>query len=119
MLALLTKDVNCFVASAAYGSSLEPKLVSFRKFRGNVLLQRDWGRRFVRSYYKYGPFAARYIQDKPVLRAMARAALWPAYGFAELTFKIGFTKALLTAFAGLLLVAGILTLGFRKLAGRE
>lgn len=108
VLGLLTKDLNCFVATAAYGSSMQPELKTLRAFRNNVLLPRQWGRGFVKSYYTYGPYAARYIHDKPVLRAMARAAIWPAVGFSKLTFKIGLVKATAVSIALILLMAAAL-----------
>ena len=118
VLGLLTKDLNCFVASVAYGTPLAPALKSFRKFRGNVLMQKEWGRRFVYAYYKYGPYAARYIQDKPLLKAMVRASLWPAYGFTQLTGKIGFTKALATTFAALAIILCSMIFGYKRLFQR-
>lgn len=93
VLGLLTEDFNCFVASAAYGTSMNDKLDTFREFRFKRLLPHTWGRSFVKWYYHYGPYAARYIHDKPVMRAAARAFLWPAYGFSVMTLKYGWIKA--------------------------
>ena len=94
VLGLLSKDVNCFVATAAYGTSLGPKLDLFRRFRNQVLLRRSWGVNLVKAYYHYGPFAARYIADKPALRAITRLALWPAYAFSYLALRFGLASAL-------------------------
>lgn len=102
VLGLLTEDFNCFIASAAYGTSIEPKLDVFRKFRFKILLQRDWGREFVGKYYQYGPYAARYIHDKPFLRGLARAGLYPLYGFSLLSLNYGLVPA--TAFSLILLI---------------
>lgn len=93
VLGLLSDDFNCFVASAAYGTSLEPKLNVFRAFRNKVLLRTNWGLNFVKSYYKYGPYAARFIHDKPFLRFATRTVLWPAYGFSQLALRFGFWTA--------------------------
>jgi hypothetical protein len=119
VLGLLSEDLNCFVASAAYGTSMQKELGTLRRFRNRVLLAHDWGRTFVTKYYKYGPYAARYIHDKPVLRAVSRAALWPAVGFSKLTFKIGFTNAVLVAFGLLTLIAAlfqVLFIGIKRRA---
>lgn len=88
VLGLLSKDFNCFVATAAYGSSLEPKLNVFRAFRNQLMLTK-WGRPLVWKYYTYGPYAARAIADSPVLRVLTRGMLWPAYGFTWLSIKYG------------------------------
>lgn len=107
VLGLLSKDFNCFVATAAYGSSFEPKLKILRDFRQFILLRHDWGKRFVFSYYQYGPYAARYIADKPVLRAIARGFLWPVFGFSWLALKIGLLNSFLLS---LILMSSVLAL---------
>lgn len=94
VLGMLTEDMNCFVATAAYGSSLEPKLNTFREFRFKRLLPYSWGRKFVKWYYHYGPYLARYIHDKPVMRAGARVLLWPAYGFTRIALSFGIYPAI-------------------------
>lgn len=107
VLGMLTNDMNCFVATAAYGSSLEPKLNTFREFRYKRLLPYSWGRKFVKWYYHYGPYLARYIHDKPVMRAGARVLLWPAYGFTRVALSFGiypaiaFTAALISVLLAL------------------
>ncbi len=103
VLGLLTDDFNCFVATAAYGSFLEPKLKTFRDFKFKILLQNKLGRKFVGAYYKYGPHASRFIYDKPYLRAITRAALWPLYAYSALALKIGFLPATLLSFTLLLM----------------
>ncbi len=118
VLGLLTEDFNCFVATAAYGTSLGPTLDTFREFRFKVLLQRTWGRYFVSKYYKYGPYAARFIHDKPALRAIARAALWPAYGFSLFALRAGFWPALATSLILLSLLLALPIYGMRRLRAR-
>lgn len=115
VVGLLSKDLNCFVATAAYGSSLEPKLEVFRQFRHRFLLPNSWGLGFVKAYYHYGPYAARWIADKPVARAIARGALYPAYGFSFLALEIGFVKALAVSLALLLGLAAAITFAVRKI----
>src|SRR6185437_4893854 len=68
-------DFRCFIATAAYGSPMHPKLKYFRKFRDHVLLTNWLGRRFVHYYYKYSPPAANFIAKHETLRAMTRAVL--------------------------------------------
>ncbi|MBX3020815.1 MAG: hypothetical protein KF799_04000 [Bdellovibrionales bacterium] len=119
VLGLLSKDVNCFVATAAYGSVMEPKLKVFRDFRYKILVQNKWGLEFVKTYYKYGPYAARYIADKPILRSIMRGLLWPFYGFSYMALKIGFASAFAVS---LVLLSSLLALPWysvRRLRARE
>jgi hypothetical protein len=109
VLGLLSEDFNCFIASAAYGTSIEPKLDVFRKFRFKILLQRPWGRKFVEQYYHYGPYAARYIHDKPILRGIARGFLWPLYGFSLMSLSYGLPVAVATS---LILMISLLALAY-------
>lgn len=119
VLGLLSKDFNCFVATAAYGTPLEPKLQTFREFRYKVLLPHKWGLEFVKFYYTYGPYAARYIQDKPALRAVARGLLWPLYGFSYLALKIGFAAAFAVSLVLLSTLIGLPWYGVRRVVRRD
>lgn len=118
VLGLLSEDMNCFIATAAYGSSLEPKLNTFRKFRQLVLLPRPWGRNFVFWYYDAGPRAARWMQDKPEVRATVRTALWPAYGFALLAVRWGLPLAVSIYILLPLGLLSLLVIVFRKRMAR-
>jgi Tol biopolymer transport system component len=72
---------GCFIATAAYGSYLEPEVILLRKFRAEHLLTNDFGRLLVRYYYKWSPPLARVIQEHDSLRAIARIVLTPlVYG---------------------------------------
>jgi hypothetical protein len=115
VLGLLTNDVNCFVATAAYGSSLEPKIDTFREFRFKRLLPYSWGRAFVKWYYHYGPYLARYIHDKPTMRAGARLILWPAYGFTRIALTFGIYPAMAFTLMLLSVLAALPFLRVRKI----
>ncbi len=95
VLGLLTEDMNCFIATAAVGSSLEPRLKLLRLFRNKILLRYRWGVDFVNSYYKYGPLAARYIQEHEWLKPAVRAALWPILALSWLALQIGLMPSIL------------------------
>jgi len=118
VVGLLSKDFNCFIATAAFGTGFNSQLKAFRDFRHTILLTRPWGVWFVKKYYDYGPYAARFIADKPVLRSATRAALWPAYGFSLLSLRYGLGTALATSTLALLLLIFIATWTFQKISRR-
>lgn len=89
----------CFVATAAYGSAMHPRVVELRHFRDQVLMKSSAGRAFVAFYYRHSPPVARYIAERPAARAAARIALWPVVMFAS------------SPGAGSLVLAALLMLG--------
>ena len=68
---------GCFIATAAFGSAMEPHVVTLRKFRDAYLLTNRAGSVFVRFYYRQSPPAAAFIADRAALRAAVRAGLFP------------------------------------------
>ena len=87
---------GCFIATAAYGSYLDPHVMVLRHFRDNVLLQSDLGTAFVRFYYKHSPPIADFIAQHDTLRILMRFTLTPLI-FAV---KYPLITALLFVFAG-------------------
>jgi hypothetical protein len=90
----LSNSDFCFVATAAYGSTMHPYVQRLRQFRDRVLMPTRAGRMFVDFYYRYSPPVADYIAERPTLRALVRAALWPlvmvvAHPFAILGGLLG------------------------------
>ncbi|HUG99650.1 MAG TPA: DUF11 domain-containing protein [Gammaproteobacteria bacterium] len=67
----------CFIATAAWGSTLDPHVRSLRRFRDRFLLTNGPGRSLVALYYRLSPPLADYISTRPVARALTRALLWP------------------------------------------
>ncbi|HBG46065.1 MAG TPA: hypothetical protein DDW94_03655 [Deltaproteobacteria bacterium] len=68
---------GCFIATAAYGSYLEPEVMALRDFRDSVLMQNPLGRSFVKAYYRVSPPVADFIARHETLRAATRIALTP------------------------------------------
>jgi hypothetical protein len=75
---------RCFIATAAYGSTLAPQVQLLREFRDKYLLTNSAGQVFVRVYYAVSPPVAEVIRSSQVLRAILRAALVPVLGWAAL-----------------------------------
>lgn len=95
---------SCFIATAAYGSYLDPHVEILREFRDRYLLTYTAGRAFVSFYYRYSPPIADVIGRHEVLRTATRWALTPVVFVAKYP----------GAFLALLMSAGIAIVG-RKL----
>lgn len=68
---------GCFIATAAWGSPMEPEVRLLRRFRDSVLLESVAGRGFVRMYYKWSSAAAQFIGRSAPLRGAVRFLLVP------------------------------------------
>jgi hypothetical protein len=68
---------GCFIATAAFGSYLDPHVMVLRNFRDNVLLKSELGTEFVKFYYRHSPPIADFIARHPVLKLATRFALTP------------------------------------------
>jgi hypothetical protein len=99
---------DCFIATAAWGSWMDPHVVSLRAFRDDVLMRSPQGRAFVAFYYRHSPPLAAFIGGHDALRAVARAALAPVvFGVEQ---PLG---------AAMLLAGALLGLNLRRRATRN
>jgi len=107
-----SSDSICFIATAAYGSPMEPHVKILRAFRDRILLVNAIGRGFVRLYYKYSPPIANFIANHDSLRTIVRVSLLPVVGVSWIALKMGFVATMALMF---FLVAGLIgIIGFRK-----
>lgn len=91
----LLDDKKCFIATAAFGSPMEPSVQVLREFRDRYLKTNAVGRAFVDWYYEISPPIAKWIAARPEARFVVRAALVPALAFAQLSLSWGLGLALL------------------------
>ena len=87
---------GCFIATAAFGSYVEPHVKLLREFRDQYLLTNSPGRGFVKVYYKYGPFAADYIREHDWLKPIVRVLLIPLVGISYILVKTSLATKILT-----------------------
>jgi hypothetical protein len=86
---------GCFIATAAYGSSLEPHVVILRQFRDRFLLSNTIGKAFVKLYYTYSPPAADFIAKHETLKAMVRWILLPVIWVSQLFIIFGINGSMI------------------------
>lgn len=68
---------GCFVATVFWGDFDAPAVKQLRLFRDKILANSEWGRGFIRWYYREGPAIADWFNDKPLLQTLGRLALYP------------------------------------------
>lgn len=66
---------DCFIATAAYGTSTAEEIDTLRAFRDEVLLENSLGSQLVDFYYEVSPPVADFISENDVLRTLVRELL--------------------------------------------
>jgi len=94
---------GCFLATATYGSPLERHVSILKDFRDTYLVHSSLGRMFVRTYYKYSPDLALFIEKHEALKTVVAISLIPIIAFSYLSLHIGLAMALMIIIVGLIL----------------
>ena len=66
---------RCFLATVAYGSELAPEIHYLSDFRDRVLIHNSYGRVLIKVYNRLGPHLAKFIENRPRLKALTRCVL--------------------------------------------
>jgi len=91
---------GCFIATAAFGSIIEPHVKLLRQFRDCFLLTNTLGKTFVRLYYAYSPPIADVISAHDSLRMIVRWSLFPLIGISWMLLHLGVVHTLLLVLTG-------------------
>jgi len=102
---------GCFIATAAFGSALEPRVVALQEFRDVYLLPSTSGRAFVALYYTLSPPLADRIASDEGLKAAARAVLAPVADASDALLGAGTRTVGIFGWLG---AAAILLCGARR-----
>jgi hypothetical protein len=97
-------ESGCFIATAAYGSYLNPHVETLRDFRDEFLTSNSLGRKCVDLYYQYGPRIANHIGKYGFLRFLTRQALLPLIGMSSFCLKVTASQEFLLLSLCLLLI---------------
>jgi|GEM_PF-5550482 len=109
----------CFIATAAYGSPVEPQVKVLRDFRDRFLLTNTAGETFVELYYTHSPPIADFISKHAGFRATMYVGLLPLVGFSWVALNLGLVPALVLAFIFLVLAGETITYVLGKMRLRR
>ena len=98
---------GCFIATAAYGSSMAPHVKLLREFRDRFLLNSKVGRTFITLYYTYSSPLAEFIANHDSLQSIVRLSLLPLVGMSWVALNYGHVFILM-----ILLLFGTCIMGF-------
>ena len=110
---------SCFIATAAYGTAMEPQVKVLRDFRDRFLINNVVGKLFVGLYYAYSPPVADFIANHDTLRAFVRWSLLPVVGMTWLTIHFGSIATLVFIILFLSLISVITVVLFKRICKRE
>jgi len=105
---------SCFIATAAYGSQVEPHVKILQQFRDTYLLPSTLGCALVTGYYQYSPPVANFIARHENVRAIVRVGLLPFVyvSYITLYWKISTTTA--TIVIAFMTIISLIVVCFRR-----
>ncbi|MCC6137376.1 MAG: hypothetical protein IT287_02000 [Bdellovibrionaceae bacterium] len=106
---------NCFIATAAYGSLMEPQVKILRAFRDQYLKTNVLGKLFINTYYKLSPPFANWIAASESRKSVTRLFLTPVV-FSVKTFMAAPLLSLFTFCTFIFLVLGMIYKRSQKLS---
>ena len=68
-------DGACYIATMAYGDYEHPQVLILRHFRDLYLAQRNWGKWFIKTYYKYSPKLVEKLKNHTLINKFIRKSL--------------------------------------------
>jgi hypothetical protein len=83
-----TQLSGCFIATAAYGSALEPSVGVLRHARDHLVASSALARAGVDLYYRSSPPVASALRESDAARAVVRTVLAPLVGVMESVEKL-------------------------------
>jgi len=105
---------GCFIATAAYGSYLNPRVQVLRDFRDEFLVPSSLGRKLVHLYYQYAPCIAHGMGKHASLRFLLRQGLLPVIGMSSLSLKTTNPAFILLPLCSLLMFTPLISSRFRR-----
>jgi hypothetical protein len=97
---------SCFIATAAFGSYMEGRVVILREFRDQYLLTNKAGRALVSCYYRHSPSLADTIQESELLKSLTRIVLMPVIGISYIMLHTPPIQQALYLFLMLIVASG-------------
>ena len=95
---------GCFIATATYGSYMEPHVKVLRDFRDQFLLTNTVAKSFVQLYYINSPPVADFIVSHDTVRLVVRWSLLPFVGVSWMALKLGLIPTLTIILLMLILI---------------
>ena len=92
MYGVRSSGSSCFIATAAYGSSLSQEVKILKQIRDQYLLVNKMGKSFVSFYYKYSPKIAHHMYKHTFLKKIVRIGLHPVVKISKLLLRHKFDE---------------------------
>jgi len=110
--------LQCFIATAAYGTPMAEEIGILRKFRDEYLLTNPIGAALVELYYRVSPPIAQFITEHPSLKPIVQAGLLPAVAISAVALNTTVDGKTIVAVL-LVLISTALTVLLTRRRGRD